>query len=124
MLKCNKCGKLVEEAYVVCPNCGSTELSKMTEENIAKRASAPKDETISSGIDWLVVVLCIVAGISTIAALVSVPLVSDNPDRYLPYLILYATLSITSVFYAALVKGFSVIVKAAKVYLKKNGETL
>lgn len=126
MWKCNKCGANVESTKTVCPYCGASQFKlNGSSDSSAEAAKSFEKISISSGLERWVIVYYVCAIILFFASFYFlVTAVSEHKSYCFEEALIYLCLGISSLFMVALTKGFGYIIKAAKLYLKKNGEPI
>lgn len=126
---CAKCKSQVDDYYVTCPNCGSSQEDKPSIPDTSADSTPvePEKKVITSGVDWIVTAYGIISVILFLATVIYFIMGMTSNYRgsiYMENAVMCLALGFTSLFTGYLVKAFGYIVRAAKIYLQKNGENI
>jgi len=125
---CPNCKREVDDSSIICPNCGSSQDDiPATPEPVKESTPVEPEKKISSGIDWVVTAYGIISFLLFLAAFIYFIMGATSSYKsgiYFENAIMSLGLGLTSLATSYLVKAFGYIVKAAKIYLQKNGENI
>ncbi len=126
---CPICKKEVDDSSIICPNCGSSKDDIPATPETVKESTPvePEKKIITSGIDWIVTAYGIISVILFLATVIYFIMGLTSNYRggiYIENAVMCLALGFTSLFTGYLVRAFSYIVRAAKIYLQKNGENI
>jgi len=128
MWTCSKCGANVESTETICPKCGAPQFEKTNVESSSSQSTTTTEKApISSGVDNWAIAHIVFAVIFFIAAIGYWVAGADSYSKkaiYYDDALMYAGMGVASLFLSSLIKGFGFVIKAAKLYLMKNGEKL
>lgn len=120
---CPNCNTEVESTELVCPKCGASQFEKPTAANNNVNEKPVEQEEISSGVNGWSIAYIVFGIIFLVAALFFWGAGADSyskKDMYYDSAVNCLGLGIGSFFMSSLVKGFGFVIKASKLYLKKN----
>lgn len=129
MWTCSKCGASVESTETTCPKCGAPQFETMNVNASSSSSPTTKSDTapISSGVDnWAIahIVFTVIFFIAAIGYWIAGADSYSKKAIYYDDAIMYAGMGVASLFLSSLIKGFGFVIKAAKLYLMKNGEKI
>lgn len=122
MKKCKNCGVIVPDDHSICHKCGSAELIELV---VASKPNVPDTTELKSGLEWIVILLYVLAGVGSVWFLMSLLwfLIGTEEDNLFQISISF-TLCLSSIINAVLLSSIGFVVKASKIYLKNNGEKI